>query len=305
MKRILVTGGTVFVSKFTAQYFVYKGYDVYVINRNTRPQVKGVTLIEADRHTIGDKLKGIHFDAVLDVTAYDASDVLELIKALDSFDDYVMISSSAVYPETSSMPIKEDSPLGENKFWGPYGTGKLEAEEVLRRLVPEAYILRPPYIYGPMNSVYREAFVFDCAMNDRKFYLPRDGSMKLQFFHVGDLCETMEKIIENRPSEHIYNVGNKESISVRDWVTLCYECAGKTPEFVEVHKDIEQRKYFSFYDYEYSLDVSRQELLLPSTFSIKDGLSDCYLWYKDNQGDVKKKPYIEYIDSHLSSLHQL
>ena len=35
-----------------------------------------------------------------------------------------------------------------------------------------------------MNNVYREAFVFDCALADRKFYLPKDGSMKLQFFHV-------------------------------------------------------------------------------------------------------------------------
>ena len=46
------------------------------------------------------------------------------------------------------------------------------------------HILRPPYLYEPMNNVYREAFVFDCALADRKFYLPKDGSMKLQFFHV-------------------------------------------------------------------------------------------------------------------------
>ena len=35
MKKVLVTGGTVFVSKFAAQYFVDKGYEVYVLNRNT------------------------------------------------------------------------------------------------------------------------------------------------------------------------------------------------------------------------------------------------------------------------------
>jgi len=33
MKTVLVTGGTVFVSKYTADYFVKKGYDVYVLNR--------------------------------------------------------------------------------------------------------------------------------------------------------------------------------------------------------------------------------------------------------------------------------
>lgn len=46
---------------------------------------------------------------------------------------------------------------------------------------PNAYILRPPYVYDPMNNVYREAFVFDCALAERRFYMPKDGEMKLQF----------------------------------------------------------------------------------------------------------------------------
>lgn len=32
MKKVLVTGGTVFVSKYVASYYVEKGYDVYVLN---------------------------------------------------------------------------------------------------------------------------------------------------------------------------------------------------------------------------------------------------------------------------------
>lgn len=58
MRNILVTGGTVFVSKFVAEYFVKKGDRVFALNRNTRPQVKGVTLIEGDRNRLGDTLKG-------------------------------------------------------------------------------------------------------------------------------------------------------------------------------------------------------------------------------------------------------
>ena len=66
MKKMLVTGGTVFVSKYFAEYYTKKGYDVYVLNRNTRKQPEGVTLIEADRNDIGDKLRGLHFDVVFD-----------------------------------------------------------------------------------------------------------------------------------------------------------------------------------------------------------------------------------------------
>lgn len=45
MKKMLVTGGTVFVSRYVAEYFVKAGYDVFVLNRNTRQQSEGVTLI--------------------------------------------------------------------------------------------------------------------------------------------------------------------------------------------------------------------------------------------------------------------
>ena len=52
--KILVTGGTVFVSKFTAAYFVGRGHEVFVLNRNSRAQVPGVKLIEGDRHELGE-----------------------------------------------------------------------------------------------------------------------------------------------------------------------------------------------------------------------------------------------------------
>ena len=44
MSKILVTGGTRFVSRYTAEYYAQKGYEVYVLNRNSRPQPEGVTL---------------------------------------------------------------------------------------------------------------------------------------------------------------------------------------------------------------------------------------------------------------------
>lgn len=43
MSKILVTGGSVFVSKFVANYFKEK-HEVYVLNRNTKPQLDGVHL---------------------------------------------------------------------------------------------------------------------------------------------------------------------------------------------------------------------------------------------------------------------
>ena len=188
MKRILITGGTTFVSKYSAEYFVKHNYEVYVLNRNSRPQVCGVKLIQGDRHYLGEVLKDIHFDVVVDITAYDEKDIIDLYDALGSFDQYIMISSSAVYPEYGVQPFSEDGEKAVNKFWGAYGTNKYQAEKALLKKVPDAYILRPPYLYGPMNNVYREAFVFDCAKADRKFYLPKDGNIVRRHIVGGANC---------------------------------------------------------------------------------------------------------------------
>lgn len=300
MKKILITGGTTFVSKYAAAYFAERDYEVYVLNRNTKPQAKGVRLLEGDRHCLGDKLKQFHFDAVVDITSYNANDVEDLYDALGSFDCYIMISSSAVYPDDGIQPFREESPTAANRFWGKYGTDKMEAETSLLQRVPDAYILRPPYLYGPMNNVYREAFVFDCAKAGRKFYLPKDGGMKLQFFHVKDLCGIMEVIIETKPSAHILNVGNVLTVSVKDWVAKCYACFDKVPSFVHVDEKIEQRNYFSFYDYEYYLDVKKQQEIYPDTIPLEEGLKESAEWYLSHEDAVNKKPFIAYIDENLT-----
>lgn len=298
MKKILVTGGTVFVSRYIAEYYVEKGYDVYVLNRNSKEQSKGVKLIQADRHDLGEVLRNYYFDIVID-TAYSAEDVEKLLDALGDYKDYILISSSAVYPEYALQPFKEDTSLGVNKYWGKYGTDKIEAEAALLKRNPNAYILRPPYLYGQMNNVYREAFVFDCALSDRKFYLPKDGEMKLQFFHIHDLCRFIDVLLKDKPKQHIFNVGNKNAVSIREWVKLCYQAAGKTVEFVNVYEDIEQRNYFSFYDYEYYLDVSKQYELMEDVKSLEDGLKEALEWYMNNSDKVNKKAFLNYIDNNL------
>ncbi|MBE5853708.1 MAG: NAD-dependent epimerase/dehydratase family protein, partial [Lachnospiraceae bacterium] len=260
----------------------------------------GVNLIQADRNDLGECLRQYHFDVVIDVAAYTGKDVMLLLDALGSYDEYIFISSSAVYPEHCAQPFTEETPVGANKFWGKYGTDKIEAEEVLTKRNPKAYILRPPYLYGPMNNVYREAFVFDCALNDRLFYMPKDGEMKLQFFHVEDLCRFIDTILDNKPSQRIFNVGNKDTVSIREWVELCYKIAGKPLEVIPVHEDIEQRNYFSFYNYEYYLDVSKQEEWMPQVKSLETGLKEAFDWYRSNSDKVNKKPFLEYIDKNLA-----
>lgn len=165
--------------------------------------------------------------------------------------------------------------------------------------VPNAYILRPPYLYGPMQNVYREPFVFECALKNRKFYIPNDGKMKLQFFHVDDLCKVIEKILEKHPKEHILNVGNTKLVDINTFVELCYKVVGVPLEKIYITNHNNQRDYFSFYDYEYSLDVSKQSELLIEEKDLFEGLKESFEWFKDNYNEVVKKDYINFIEKNF------
>ena len=298
--KILVTGGTTFVSKFVAEYFVKKGDEVYVINRNSRPQVDGVHLINCDRMELGDKLKGEKFDVVLDVATYTKEQMGALLDALYEFDDYIFVSSSAVYPETNPQPFTEEQKCGRNSIWGDYGVNKLNTEKLLTERVENAYILRPPYFYGVYENLHREAFAFDCAEEGRPFYIPQNGDMKMQFFNVVDLCRFIEILLSEHPIDRVFNVGNKDAVTIKEWAELCYKAVGKDVEFVSVDNCVNQRDYFPFYDYEYVLDVTKQSELMPDTIPLLDGLKAEYQWYKDNKDSVyNRKPYKEFIDSNL------
>lgn len=299
MKRLLITGGTVFVSKYVAKYFETKNYEVYVLNRGTKQQIDNVSLICEDRNNLKDCLIKYSFDAIIDVCGYNQNDIKNLLDALGEFKDYIFISSSAVYPETNKQPFSENQNVGLNSIWGKYGTDKIEAEKHLSSRVPNAYILRPPYLYGPMQNVYREPFVFECALKNRKFYIPNDGKMKLQFFHVDDLCKVIEKIIEKHPKEHIFNVGNNEVVDINTFVELCYKVVGTPLEKVYITNHYSQRDYFSFYNYEYILDISRQNELLPEQKNLFDGLKESYEWFKDNHDKVVRKEYIKFIQQNF------
>lgn len=122
---------------------------------------------------------------------------------------------------------------------------------------------------------------------------------KLQFFYIDDLCKVIETIIKNHPEEKIYNVGNEEPFSIKEWIKLCYEVVGKDVIFKNVNADIEQRNYFSFYNYEYKLDITRQKNLLKETTNLREGLRESYCWYKNNKDKVNRKAYLDFINKNF------
>ncbi len=69
---------------------------------------------------------------------------------------FVHVSSlAAAGPSPNARPIDEDAPPRPISH---YGKSKLEAEQVVRALIPDAVIVRPPVVYGPRDTGVLEIF---------------------------------------------------------------------------------------------------------------------------------------------------
>ena len=72
--------------------------------------------------------------------------------------------------------------------------------------------------------------------------------------------------------------------------------------FVNVGYEVSvlNRNYFSFYNYEYYLDVSRQNKIYRGGISLEEGLRDSVRWYLEHSTEVNKKTYFKYINENLA-----
>jgi len=123
--------------------------------------------------------------------------------------------------------------------------------------------------------------------------------MSLQFFHVEDMCRFIEILVDKHPENRIFNVGNKDSITIENWAELCYIAVGKAIEKIYVSERYAQRDYFPFHDYDYILDVAKMLQLMPDTKPLSEGLKEEYVWYTENKDAVRRKPLIKYIDENI------
>lgn len=140
MKRVLIAGGSYFIGKAITEELLNNGYEVTLLNRGNN-KVDDVTQIVCDRNVKEDMdsaLKGKTFDYLVDVSGLNESQAKHLCEAIDTSElkKAIFISSSAVYDvERLKVRFKETDRIKANKYWGTYGTDKIEAERIYKNFV--------------------------------------------------------------------------------------------------------------------------------------------------------------------------
>jgi nucleoside-diphosphate-sugar epimerase len=164
---ILVTGGTGFIGSHLLEKLCAMGEPVRclvrprAVPRRLPPDVESATGDLASGQGLDNALRGadtvIHLAGV--TKALRPADYAEgnthatetLLRALSGRAvRLVYVSSlSAIGPSVNGVPVEEDA---EPHPLTNYGRSKLEGERLVRKLAPDAVIVRPPVVYGPRDT---------------------------------------------------------------------------------------------------------------------------------------------------------
>ena len=222
--RVLILGGTEFISLHLVRALLAAGHEVVVLNRGRRPDrlPPTVTRLVADRlnhPALRAALAGQRFDGLVDVTYAPTTggDVTAVLDALDGrLGHAVLVSTGRVYDHARPIPFDEDT--ARTLYWGEYAKNKIAGEDALfarhRAQGLPVTVVRPTHVYGPLNTRNNERFFFDRLVRGRPVLIPGRGAWLRQFGHVEDLADAIVACL-GAPAAvgRAYNVSGEEIVT--------------------------------------------------------------------------------------------
>jgi 2'-hydroxyisoflavone reductase len=309
----LVIGGTGFVGRPLVAELLKKGHSVTVLHRKPKHdlgrRVKNLVADRNDAQAVKTALAGKNFEIVFD-NVYDwergttAAHIEGTVRAVgDHLHRYVFLSSVAAYGD--GLNHHEGDALAPDDAPELYVRNKAMSERALFRLHQRVGLpvvtLRPPFVYGPGNLYYREAYFWDRLRAGRPIILPGDGRRLMQFVYVKDLVWSCLKAIDEPAAVgHAFNIANARPLSQAEVVEAFAKISKKPVKFVRIPREYIMRTgghpmgpklYFGMY-----FDVppitlvtaKAQRVLKLKTSDFLEGLQETYRWYLRHNGFPKQ-----------------
>jgi 2'-hydroxyisoflavone reductase len=248
--KVLVIGGTLFIGRQLVAELLKAGHSVAILHRRSKHNLsKRVENLLADRNdpeairrVIGERRFEVVFDNVYDwERGTTAAQVEATALAMGNhLARYVFMSSVAAYGD--GLNHYEGDPLAPDNHPEAYVRNKAMSERALLRLHRKTgfpvVTFRPPFVYGPENPFYREAFFWDRMRARRPIIIPGDGTRLMQFVYVKDLVRALLRSIEvDAAVGEAFNIGNPKPLTQVDAVREMARIAGKKPELVRVPRE--------------------------------------------------------------------
>lgn len=308
----MIIGGTLFVGRWLVTELLSAGHDVTVLHRASKHDLgKRVRNLAADRNdadSMRQALEGRRFEIVFD-NVYDwergtsAAQVEATARVLirasgDRLKRYIFMSSVAAYGD--GLNHYEGDALAPDDHPDAYVRNKAMSERILFRLHLKSgfpvVTFRPPFIYGPRNPFYREAFFWDRIRAGRPILVPGDGHRLMQFVYVKDLVRACLRAMEEPAAVgEAFNIGNPRALTQAEVIRAMAKAAGKKLKLVHVPREriweaggnpMGDPAYFGIYfDVPAITEIvnkARRILGFRAT-AFDTGLRETYQWYLKHQ----------------------
>lgn len=248
-KKVLVTGASGFIGRYTVTKLEERGYDVSSLVRAECIHFdRDTATIEADISNenvikyVAEQLKKcdviIHLAANLDLNGEDRTisvncigtyHMIRLAEKL-SAKKFIYISSIPVIGTPKILPITEEHPVEPRTL---YHISKYMGEQMLRTLCPadmETVVLR---ISSPIGVGMREnnylSFLFQKCWKNEPIELFGWGMRKQNYIDVRDVALAIITAVEKH-SKGVFLIAGKRAITNRDLAFLCKEITGSESE---------------------------------------------------------------------------
>lgn len=244
--RMLILGGTVFVSRTVAEIALARGHEVVCAARGTTGSPPpGATLVTIDRDERASfrALAGERFDAVVDVAKFSYPWVADALAELAGRTaHWTFVSSVSVYADEATPGQDTSAPLVEpvrahgGEDLALYGPVKVASENAVRdALGDRAFIVRPGLITGPGDGSDRFGYWPGRFSRGGRVLVPEEAALLSQFIDVRDLAAWIVTAAEARLTGTFDAIGRPRPLGdlLRDIAALVMlESAGPEIELV-------------------------------------------------------------------------
>ncbi len=207
INKVLLTGASGFIGRHLNRMLEQEGYQVVPVSRKTGVDFRRMT-------TVGSwtpHLNGV--DAVINAVGI----IVETSE--QKFDILHRQAPGALFQACSKMGIRrvvQISALGvDDNAFTPYQLTKKAADDVLRSLDLDWFVLRPSLVYGKGGASMR--------MFQRLSMLPviplvGDGLYRVQPVHISDLVATVRQCLYAQQTQRTFDVVGAAPLSFEAWL---------------------------------------------------------------------------------------
>ncbi len=249
--KALFIGGTGNISRACSELALAREFDLTILSRGLRSHgdLSEARFITADINKpqeVKAKLKGEHFDVVVNYIAFTPAEIERDIQLFSGkCDQYIFISSASAYQKPPTHPVITESTPLVNPYWD-YSRDKIACEDLLMKALREkgfpATIVRPSHTYETVIPVaigsWEDFTIVDRMRKGGTVIIHGDGTSLWTITHSKDFAKGFVGLMGNMQSiGHSFHITSDELLNWNQIYQALAEAAGVELKALHVSSD--------------------------------------------------------------------